>query len=325
MVSQSRTDEDVHDRGRLVTTDAVVGRDDELEERDGAWTSASVQVAFVVAQGGAGKSALVNTWLSRMRDLDYRGAKKVFAWSFYSQGTKENLVAADPFVSAALTWLGGDAPVSVNPSERGHQLAALIRKQKMLLVLDGIEPLPHPLSAMHVGGQSTAQSLRALLGDLAEPGWPGLCLITTRVPLTDLERYEDRGTVAEIDLEHLAPGDGALLLQDLIGRKTPRRELLDAVTEVDGHALAVTLLGNYIRDVHGGNLAARFGIRHLTVDATDVGRARRIMASYANWLERNNQAAELAILRLIGLFDRPAQPQAIGRLSPASALAPITG
>jgi len=325
MASQSRTDDDVYNRGLPITTDHLVGRDDELEELDAAWTSASVQVAFVVAQGGAGKSALVNTWLSRMRDLDYRGAKKVFAWSFYSQGTKENLVAADPFVSAALTWLGGDAPVSVNPSERGHQLAALIRKQKMLLVLDGIEPLQHPLSAMHVGGQFTDESLRALLGDLAEPGWPGLCLITTRVPLTDLERYEDRGTVAEMDLENLAPGDGAVLLQELIGRKTPRRELLDAVTEVDGHALAVTLLGNYIRDVHGGNLAARFGIGDLTVDAREGGHARRVMASYANWLERNNQAAELAILRLIGLFDRPAQPEAMGALLADAAMTPYTG
>ena len=325
MASLTLTDEDVYNRGLPITTERLVGREDELALLDKAWESPSTQVAFIVAQGGAGKSALVNTWLSQMRDLDYQGAKKVFAWSFYSQGTKENLVSADPFVSAALTWLGGDAPVSVNPSERGHQLAALIRRQKMLLVLDGIEPLQYPLNAPHVGGQFTDESIRALLGDLAEPGWAGLCLITTRVPLTDLDRFQGTGTVLQLDLENLTAEDGAILLQRLIERKTPRRELLEAVQEVDGHALAVTLLGNYVRDIHDGNLAGRFDIDDLTVSAREGGHARRIMASYTTWLQRHDQTAELAILRLIGLFDRPAEPEAMGALLADGAMAPYNG
>ncbi len=325
MASQTLTDDEVYNRGLPITTDHLVGREDELALLDGAWTSPSTQVAFIVAQGGAGKSALVNTWLSGMRDLDYSGAEKVFAWSFYSQGTKENLVAADPFVSAALAWLGDESAVSVNPSERGHQLAALVRKKKLLLVLDGIEPLQYPINAPHVGGQFTDESIRALLADLAEPGWDGLCLITTRVPLADLDRFRDRGTVVQLDLENLALDDGAVLLRELIGRDTPKRELLEAVRAVDGHALAVTLLGNYIRDVHGGNLAGRFDLGDLTVSAREGGHARRIMASYTDWLERHDQAAELAILRLIGLFDRPAQPEAMGALLTDAAMTPYTG
>jgi len=327
MASQTLTDDEVYNRGLPITTEHLVGREEELERLDEAWTTTSTQVAFIVAQGGAGKSALVNTWLSRMRDLDYRRARKVFAWSFYSQGTKENLVAADPFVSAALAWLGDDATISVNPSERGHQLAALIRKQKFLLVLDGIEPLQYPLNAPHVGGQFTDESIRALLADLAEPGWDGLCLITTRVPLTDLDRFRDQGTgtVVQLDLENLTADDGAVLLQELIRRKTPKRELLQAVQAVDGHALAVTLLGNYIRDVHDGNLAGRFDLDDLTVSAREGGHARRIMASYTNWLQQHGQAAELAILRLIGLFDRPAPPEAMGALLADASMAPYTG
>jgi tetratricopeptide (TPR) repeat protein len=327
MASQTLTDDEVYNRGLPITTEHLFGREDELELLDQAWTSTSTQVAYIVAQGGAGKSALVNTWLSRMRDDDYRGAKKVFAWSFYSQGTKENLVAADPFVSAALAWLGGgdDTLISVNPSERGHQLATLVRERKLLLVLDGIEPLQQPLSVEDVGGQFTDQSIRTLLAELAEPGWDGLCLITTRVPLTDLDRFQNTGTVTHLDLENLTANDGADLLQDLIGRKTPRRELLEAVQEVDGHALAVTLLGNYVRDVHDGNLAGRFDIGDLTVSAREGGHARRIMASYASWLQRHDQAAELAILRLIGLFDRPAPPEAMGALLADAAMARYTG
>src|SRR5262249_58787988 len=120
-----------------VATDQLVGRKHELEALDDACVSKPVRISFVAAHDGARKSALVNEWLNQMREKDYRGDKKVFAWSFYSQGTKENLVAADPFVSAAMTWLGGDGvQVSVNPSERGHQLATLVREHKLLLVLD---------------------------------------------------------------------------------------------------------------------------------------------------------------------------------------------
>lgn len=325
MASETLTDEDVYNRGLPITTEDLVGREDELKALDAAWESATVKVAFIVAQGGAGKSALANTWLSQMRDHDYRGARKVFAWSFYSQGTRENLVAADPFISAALAWLNNDAPISVNPSERGHQLAALIKRQKFLLVLDGIEPLQYPPDAPHVDGQFTDESIRTLLADLAEPDWDGLCLITTRVPLTDLRRFQEKGTVVRLDLENLLVDDGAVLLRKLIKKEAPKRELQTAVSEVDGHALAVTLLGNYIRDVHDGNLAARFDLGDLTVSAGQGGHARRVMASYVSWLERYGRIADLAILRLIGLFDRPAQPEAMDALLADHAMVPYTG
>ena len=86
MASETLTDDDVYNRGLPITTRNLVGREDEIEELDDAWASRQTRVASVVAQGGAGKSALVNEWLRRMRDSDYRGARKVFAWSFYSRG-----------------------------------------------------------------------------------------------------------------------------------------------------------------------------------------------------------------------------------------------
>ena len=219
MASETLTDDDVYNRGLPITTRNLVGREDEIEELDDAWASRQTRVASVVAQGGAGKSALVNEWLRRMRDSDYRGARKVFAWSFYSQGTRENLVSADPFVQAALTWLGDESAISLNPRQRGRRLASLIKDRNFLLVLDGMEPLQQPLHAPHVGGQFTDDSIRALLEELAQPDWRGLCLITTRVPMTDLSRFrqEDSGsadthTVVQMDLENLTDHDGAVLL-----------------------------------------------------------------------------------------------------------------
>jgi tetratricopeptide (TPR) repeat protein len=331
MASQTLTDDAIYNRGLPITTRNLIGREDEIEELERAWSSKQTRIISVVAQGGAGKSALINEWLRQMRDKDYLGASRVFAWSFYSQGTRENMVSADPFVSAAWDWLGDDSPVSLNPRQRGLQLASQIKKHKFLLVLDGMEPLQHPLQAPHVGGQFTDESIRALLEELAKPDWRGLCLITTRVPLTDLSRFQDDGprpedapTVVQMDLENLTDHDGAVLLKSLIQRDAPRRELERAVREVDGHALAITLLGNYIRDVHDGDLAGRFDLEGLTVAAREGGHARRIMASYAQWLGHHEQWAELAVLSLIGLFDRPAPPEAMDALLTDASMAPFT-
>ena len=242
------------------------------------------------------------------------------------------------------------------PGERGLRLAELIKEHRFLLVLDGMEPLQYPLQAPQVGGQFTDQSILALLEELAKPDekpddWRGLCLITTRVPMTDLRRFQQDGpnpprtpTVGQIDLENLTIADGAVLLRSLISpededkppqrepekektvrEKTPQRELEKAVREVDGHALAITLLGNYIRDVHQGNLAGRFDLQDLTVSAREGGHARRIMASYARWLKQHKQEAQLAILNLIGLFDRPAPPEAMNALLADASMAPFTG
>jgi tetratricopeptide (TPR) repeat protein len=322
--------EHILNRGLPITTRRLFGREDELETLTRAWNSDRCRILSLVAFGGTGKSALVNKWLSQMRDQDYLGARKVLAWSFYSQGTKENLVSADLFVSQALNWLTPDDPIPRNPWAQGLALARLIKQHRFLLVLDGLEPLQHPLSASDVGGQLTDDSIRALLAELSDPtDWKGLCVITTRVPLTDLHRFEDgnqkeMGRVFQLELENLDYQAGAALLKSLIGADARQRDLEKAVAEVKGHALAITLLGNYLRDVHNGDLARRFDLEKLTVAERDGGHARRIMASYERWLQENLRFSELALLHLIGLFDRPAPPEAMSALLADVDLNPLT-
>jgi len=329
---QIPTGKHVYNRGLPITARNLFGRRREMQTFRRDWESEQIRVLSVVAYGGTGKSALVNAWLHEMQQREYGGARKVLAWSFYSQGTKENLVSADLFVSTALTWLGDESPPSLNLWARGRQLAKLIKRDRFLLVLDGLEPLQYPMTASLVGGNLTDDSIRALLQELAEPDWEGLCLITTRVPLTDLGRFQvDRdesagqGTVDRLDLENLSVDDAADLLEDLIGTEADYRDLKAAVLEVDCHALAITLLGNYLRDVHGGDLTGRRYLDKLTVDEREGGHARRIMATYATWLARNERFAELTILRLIGLFDRPADPDAMVALLADPQMRPFSG
>ena len=58
-------------------------------------------------------------------------------------------------------------------------------------------------------------------------------------------------------LENLGVEDASDLLQHLIRTEAQYEELDAAVREVGCHALAITLLGNYLRDVHGGDLRGR--------------------------------------------------------------------
>ena len=78
---------------RLPVTDAkLFGRDGELDMLNEAWASGGTNVVALAAMGGAGKTALMNTWLASLSD-DYGGAEAVYGWSFYSQGARQDAQA----------------------------------------------------------------------------------------------------------------------------------------------------------------------------------------------------------------------------------------
>ena len=100
------------DIGRLPETGATLfGREKELTQLDEAWASADTNIISFIAWGGVGKSTLINKWLEYMEADNYKEAERVFAWSFYSQGTSEQVSSADTFISEALTWFGDPDPI----------------------------------------------------------------------------------------------------------------------------------------------------------------------------------------------------------------------
>jgi tetratricopeptide (TPR) repeat protein len=97
--------------------------------------------------------------------------------------------------------------------------------------------------------------------------------------------------------------------------------LKEASEEFGGHALALTLLGNYLSFVHEGEIRKRDLMPALTVDEKRGGHTRRVMGSYEKWLKGT---AELDILYLMGLFDRPAEMGAIEVLRAEPAIKGLT-
>jgi predicted ATPase len=300
-----------------VTGSDVFGREEDIAFLDRAWANKAVNVVTIVAWAGVGKSTLVNHWLRRMAAKHYRSAELVFGWSFYRQGTSGGSSSADEFLDATLTWFGDPDPRLGTPWEKGERLAKLIAHRRTLLVLDGLEPLQNPPGQQE--GRVREPSLQALLRELAAFN-KGLCVITTRNPVADIADHE-RTSALRRDLEQLSRAAGAKLLRAL-GVEGHEEELRSTSDEFSGHCLALTLLGSYLTDAYSGDVRRREEVSaRLAHDVRQGAHARKVMESYQTWL---GEGPDLAVLRMLGLFDRPADEQTLGALLKSPAIPGLT-
>ncbi len=303
-------------------TNDLFGREAELQLLDEAWATGAndkTNLICFVAFGGSGKSALVNCWLQQMAREGYRGAERVYAWSFWSQGTDQPQTSADPFIDAALRCFGDPEPTAGSPWDKGERLARLIKQSRTLLILDGIEPLQHPRATME--GRLKEQSMQALLKELAG-GQLGLCVISTREHIADLKGFVAPAVIAH-DLDQLSPAAGAEILRQQ-NLKGSDKELKQASKDFGNHALALTILASFLHNAYDGDIRKRKEIGPLTDDELNGGHARRVMTTYETWLRDAGDDTLLAVLRLLGLFNRPADAASLATLRAAPAIPDLT-
>jgi len=82
----------------------LIGREQELALLDLAYAQPHTAIVSLVAWGGVGKTMLVQHWLQRLQREGWFRARRVYAWSFYSQGTKEYRQASE---DTAVNGVGG--------------------------------------------------------------------------------------------------------------------------------------------------------------------------------------------------------------------------
>ncbi|MFL5328596.1 MAG: AAA family ATPase [Gemmataceae bacterium] len=293
----------------------LIGREEELSELHRAWKAGQPNVLCVVAPAGAGKTALIKEWL-RTLGAAFGGAELVYGDSFYRQETPQLIDSADEIVAQALRWFGDPEPDRGGPRDKSLRLAAIIKRQRTLFVLDGIEPLQYPPGPK--GGELRDAALRLLLLNLAMAN-PGLCVVTTRYGIPEL--LESRQTVAQIDLGPLTPEAGAsLLLSNGVRRRLS--ELRETCREFGGDCLALTLLATYLRDRWDGDLTLRNQVSLPAADRRLRGHAHKVIEAYEQWF--GDRPSMSAMLRLLGLFDRPADERAIKALLKRPAIPHLT-
>ena len=284
----------------------LFGRETELAKIDQAWTDPNTRIMVLEAFGGMGKTALMQTWVEAF--VNRTAAESVYQWSFYSQGSAEDKQAtAEPFLLDALTWFGYTGEIPKSAHEQGLALAQLIEQQPNLLVLDGLEPLQHPIGT--VGGGLRDNGLRALLKHLAVRN-PGLVLISSRQPVVELVKHTG---VVHHPLAPLTDTAAVELLQDA-GVRGTEAEYQATNQTLQGHALSLSLLAAYLVEYAEGDirqqdtLAALFAFPEAKPEAQH---AFRVIQAHAEQLKGT---PELALLNLIGLFDRPVSQAVVDQL-----------
>lgn len=294
------------DISRLPVTGAeLFGRQNEMNWLDGLWEEGRIRVAALVAWGGVGKSTLVNKWLEGLKARSWGGASRVYGWSFFSQGTGHRVTSADVFIDHALRWFGDRDPSAGSPWAKGERLAALIRTEKTLLVLDGIEPLQSSYATD--SGTIKDSALAALLSELASPSaeqW-GLCLITSREAVIDLREFTE--TYLQKDLEQISAEAGRALLR-VGGVRGTDAELMRTSRAFGNQALAVKLLAAYLAGVPGRAVTSAQEIPDFHFADEEGRHPRRVMEAFAR---RFGTGPELELLGVLGLFDRPASTAAL--------------
>ena len=280
------------------------GREQELQLLNKAWRSEQSTIVEFVASGGTGKTKLLRHWLDRSMADKAMGINAVIAWSFYSQGASEDKqISSRLFFDHAITELGSQSTDFPTDEARGEHLAKLFRQHRCLLILDGLEPLQHATSVNR--GELKDRALRQMLRTLALDN-EGLCVITTRIAVDELKDRQLQ--VIQKELDNLQAADAVKLLQHLQVQGTDE-ELQAAAEEYACHALSISLLGNLLHQRYDGDIRQRDLIPELLDNASvdqDSRHAFKIMQAYERWFSEDKQySAELALLRLLGLFDHP--------------------
>jgi hypothetical protein len=170
-----------------------------------------------------------------------------------------------------------------SPWDKGERLARWAGADRALLVLDGLEPLQsgHAFDR----GKLRDQALDTLLRGLARQS-EGLCLITTREPLSDVAGLVGV-TACELDQITREAGRALLRTARVVGTDA---ELEDVAKRFGPHALAVSPLGVYLyeNDPHHRIGAAR-ALEQLPGDEP----LDRVLAGFEQWLAAS---AELEVL-----------------------------
>lgn len=300
-----------------ITNLKIFGRKDELDFLGSAWKDDRTNIVQLIAFGGVGKSTLVNSWLSTLDRNKYLGAKKVYAWSFYWQGSgAEAKSSGDYFIEHALEWFGDARPTEGTPWSKAARLANLIRSSRTLLILDGLEPLQYPPGPNQGLVENPAVAL--LIRELAAEN-NGLCLISSRLGVADLTPFQD-GRVQTVALDHLTTEAGVDFLKS-VGVKGENSEFIYAVNGYAGHPLCLSLLGGYLNVVHGGDIS-KFRELESLIGAEGVGvQASKLVRAYLEWFKSSE---ENALLCMLGLFDRAVSLDELKTLCKGQAIANLT-
>ncbi len=253
---------------------------------------------------------MTDEWITALKQSNYGGIKRVFAWSFYSQGSHQNTFSnSQDFFTKALPFFGFTKDLPQDDVDKARALAQCLTQQAGLLLLDGLEPLQHPVD-QH--GEMADVGMKEFLLQLHHYRHAqSFVLISSRQAIVELDGRED---YQELVLNTLNETDGAALLHAL--KVTGTNAERQAVSrDLHGHALSLVLLAELLRHYHKGDIRHARELPPLVSENEDDRpasfpkprrsdnheHAKRVLRYYDKLISDN----ERRFMVCLSLFDRP--------------------
>lgn len=284
--------------------DEWVGRAELLEAISTDWSNPNRRVTGLIGFGGEGKSSLVYRWLDNLLFGKLQNcsiSEGVFWWNFYE---KPNV---DEFFEAALIYLSGERikPRDIpSTNARMNEIAWELRFARYLFVLDGLEVMQHQSGDQY--GLLQNADLRQFLQYLAAVEHDSFCLVTSRIPLFELEHYS---SYKHRDVNRLSQTDGVLLLRHL-QVKGADEALKQLVESWEGHALTLSLLARDMIKRYNGKLEDAKDLPLPQPKERLYQRLNRVLRRYDDHLTE----AERTFMTIFSAFRIPVHESAIERV-----------
>jgi tetratricopeptide (TPR) repeat protein len=274
-----------------------VGRGELSEFMTSAWMGDRVRVVGLIGFGGSGKSSLARNWLESLETKP----DAVFWWNWNLKPSPDEF-----FEAAVRHFTEGKIDLSEYGSSvlRARLLARLLEGGKYLFVLDGLESIQHQAGDFY--GSVQSEALRDFLTFFASPTHQSFCIVTSRAPVADLERFRDGFRWFEVD--RLSRADGKALLRKLDVR-LPDSVLEEIVDNWSGHVLSLALIGGQLR---GRETVMPYEI---PVPSEGVSQRERIQSLLVDY-NKTLAADERAVLSAISMFRTAAPADDIREIFP---------
>jgi len=206
---------------------------------------------------GMGKTSLVATWMAELALKSWRGAERVFDWSFYSQGTSDQrlprrIPSSPPPSRPSVTPTRRAAPRGIAeralPSSSGSSVAC-----SCSMVLSRFNTHPG----------RWRESSRTPLSKPCSKASPPECRAVRRHNARESPRHpatlwphrrRHRAHCAHRPRRRRPPAPPRSHARWSAGDQPDDRELQAASREVRGHGLTLQLLGQYLKLVEGGDI-----------------------------------------------------------------------
>ncbi|MEW6104631.1 MAG: tetratricopeptide repeat protein, partial [bacterium] len=227
------------------------------------------------------KSALVRKWFDSLKENNIQ-PDGIFWWGFYRNPYLER------FLIALFVYLSQDRfklDDYKTSWQKTDKIKELLLEREYLIILDGLEEMQKSQTGEEFGKMQHLE-FTDLLKSIADTNFKGLCLITTRFPLSDIENYL---SYQKLDVEELSKEDTRLLFQR-VGVRGSDEEIDKIWEDFKGHTLSLVLLANYLGP--GGDIKKAGEIPKIE------GKPQRMLLWYDKQLNENQRQ----FMKLFSLF-----------------------